>query len=475
MGISSGLLHALAVLAVSTISVDRAQAEVEYVIAISVDGGRGDFIKTFIDTAPTEFPNFKRLRDMSAATFNARTDYTESITIPAHLCMLTGRPVRLPTGLTARVHHGIALDAPSSTETVHNSGLNSGLYKASIFDVVHDRGLSTALYMGKARLQICGRSWDAANGALDVTGMDDGRNKIDSATIMEASGTSATSTMLATFVGSIATSTLKNFTIFHIADTDYAGHSGGWSTTVGSPYRNTMKTADGWLGQILDALQANAALTGKVAIILTADHGGGSPPINHTDATIAANYTVPFLVAAPGVTGGSNIYDYFENRFDAQTSRPNYTDLAQPMRNGDVANLSAALLGVPTVPGSLMVPEFKKPLSIVRNNEVIRLSWPAYLTGYTLEWTDDLTAGPWTTVMQGIVESEGQNAYLISTPPPSRFFRLRKPSAPAAVGAATASTQSSLGTTAPVSVTSTNSKEVRKDRGATRPGKANRR
>ena len=110
--------------------------QIEHVIVISIDGGRGDFLQTFIDTAPTEFPNFKRLREMSAYTFNARCDYTESITIPDHLCMLTGRTVRQPAGLPTGISHGITTDSPGSAETIHNSGLNAGLYKASIFDVV---------------------------------------------------------------------------------------------------------------------------------------------------------------------------------------------------------------------------------------------------------------------------------------------------------------------------------------------------
>ena len=71
------------------------RADIQYVIAISIDGLRGDFLKTFVETAPTEFPNFVRLRNQSAFTFNARCDYTDSITIPDHLCMLTGRPSRL--------------------------------------------------------------------------------------------------------------------------------------------------------------------------------------------------------------------------------------------------------------------------------------------------------------------------------------------------------------------------------------------
>lgn len=409
----------------------RAITQIQYVIAISIDGGRGDYIQNFIDTAPLEFPGFKRLRDMSAYTFNARCDYTESITIPDHLCMITGRPVRQPAGLPATLPHGVISDAPLATETVHNSGLNIGVYKAGIFDMVHDRGFGTALYMGKTRLTICDRSWDATNGALDTTGVDNGRDKIDIGMIVEASGVpTATPGMLANFVAAIQAGTLKNFTLFQIADTDYAGHSGGWSTTVGGGYRNTMKTADGWLVQILDAVQNNAALAGRVAIMLTADHGGGgtTPNNTHTDATLLGNYTIPFFLSAPGIAGGSSIYGWLENRFDPAAARPLYTDARQPMRNGDIANLSTALLGLPSVPGSLMLPELVKPVNVTRNGNDLTVVWPAYLTGWTLEFTDDLPSGVWTTITTGLTDSSGQHVHTVSVPAPEkRFFRLHRP------------------------------------------------
>src|SRR4051812_16962309 len=100
-------IAATALLAISGL----ARAEVTYVIAISIDGGRGDFLQTFIETAPTEFPNFKRLRDRSARTFNARTDYLHSITIPDHLSMLTGRPVQSTGSVPASAAHGYTSDS----------------------------------------------------------------------------------------------------------------------------------------------------------------------------------------------------------------------------------------------------------------------------------------------------------------------------------------------------------------------------
>ncbi|MDB6153308.1 MAG: hypothetical protein JWL90_1761 [Chthoniobacteraceae bacterium] len=96
-----------------------------------------------------------------------------------------------------------------------------------------------------------------------------------------------------------------------------------------------------------------------------------------------------------------------------------------------MANLSAALLGFPSVPGSLMIPELKKPLTIIHGTNTATISWPLYLTGYTLETTDELATGTWTTVSSGVIESDNQNTYTILSPSRVRFFRLRKPIDPA--------------------------------------------
>ena len=68
------------------------RAEVQHVIAISVDGLRGDYLQTFVTSAPTNFPNLVRLRDAGAFTYNARCDFNFSETVPNHCAMITGRP-----------------------------------------------------------------------------------------------------------------------------------------------------------------------------------------------------------------------------------------------------------------------------------------------------------------------------------------------------------------------------------------------
>lgn len=410
----------------------RAFAEIQYVIAVSVDGLRGDFLQSFVGTAPNEFPNFVRLRDASAFTYNARCDYDYSETVPNHLAMITGRPVLQPGGFPTSAFTGFTNNFPAETtppfDNVHvylaASGTNSGPYKASIFDVAHDRGLTTALYLGKTRLEIIRRSFDATNGALDITGPDNGRNKINFAQVQNG----ATGTLITTLVAHIA-GTLERFTFLHITDPDTAGHSTGWTTTVGGAYRNSIITLDGYIGSLLNAIQANPALAGKVAIMLTGDHGGGGlagSPTAHTDATQPGNYTIPFFLSAPGVPGGSDLYSLFGNRFNPGTSQPTFLAPAQPVHNADIANLSASLLGLPVVPGAPLVAEFKKPLMLTQSGNTMTVSWPLYLTGYTLESADALEPAVWTPITAGLVETAGQKTYSFAYPPPDRrFFRLR--------------------------------------------------
>jgi hypothetical protein len=411
----------------STLLATPASAAIQYVIVIVIDGGRGDFMQSFIESAPIEFPNFTRLRDSSAYTFNARCDYTESVTVPNHLSILTGRPVRQPAGLPKTVQHGVTSDDPATTETVHNSGLNAGVYKASIFDMLHDRGLTTAVYFGKTTLGICERSWNATNGALDPIAPDNGRDKIDLTSIYTPSP-GATDTVVGNFVRSIQTRELKNFTIFHIEEADYAGHTGGWTTAAAGSYRAAIKAIDGWLGEILDALRANALLENKVALMVTADHGGGVPLTHHYESTAPENYTIPFFLVAPGIIGGTSLYNYFENRYDPGVTRPSYTDPQQPVRNGDAANLAASLLGLPTVTGSTMKPQLTKSIAASRNGSAMIVSWPLYLTGCTLEYSDNLASHVWLPINGGVTDVGGSHVFSFAFPPlQNRFFRLRGP------------------------------------------------
>jgi hypothetical protein len=121
------------------------RAEITHILAISIDGLRGDFLQQLLREAPEEFPNFIRLRETSAYTYNARCDAESSVTVVNHIGMITGRPAIQVEDQPVDLHHGYLSNFPLENETIHTHGNPAVPYKASIFDVVHDRGLSTAL------------------------------------------------------------------------------------------------------------------------------------------------------------------------------------------------------------------------------------------------------------------------------------------------------------------------------------------
>jgi hypothetical protein len=402
----------------------RAGAAVEHVIAISVDGLRGDLLEKFLEETPQDFPNFIRLRDSGAATFNARCDYWYSETVPNHVCMVTGRPVLEPIpGGGSR--HGYTSNFPLPTDTIHGGSTppSPANYKASVFDVVHDHGLSTALYLGKTRLGIIPRSYDAINGAPDAVGEDNGRAKIDFLRMQDG----LTTTLVSALTSRIAVEPFEEFSFFHITDPDTAGHASGWIGDDG-PYRNSIKTVDAYLGLLFAALDARSSSAGEVAIVLTADHGGGGGGLttDHSNAQVRENYTIPFFVLAPGVEPGSDTYALLEDRVDPGIERIAYTGTRQPIRNGDLANVSLALLGLPPVPGSYMRPEFAKPLTIVAEQGERSVRWPRYLNSWQLEASTDLARAAWQPISSGIIERGGSYAFAIDASERRWFFRLRR-------------------------------------------------
>ncbi|MFV2065710.1 MAG: alkaline phosphatase family protein, partial [Pirellulales bacterium] len=156
-------------------------APIENVIHISVDGLPSNLLEPLLAAAPASYPNFARLLDESASTFNARTDFNNTYTTPSHTSMVTGRPVDSPTGDPLDVtHHGYTNNGePRPDWTLHNQGNPNVAYIASVFDVAHDYGLSTALYASKTKFVIYDQSYDATTGAPDLVGTDNGRDKID--------------------------------------------------------------------------------------------------------------------------------------------------------------------------------------------------------------------------------------------------------------------------------------------------------
>lgn len=230
---------------------------------------------------------------------------------------------------------------PLTNQTLHS---NRGSYVPSIFDVAHDNGLRTAMYAGKTKFSLYDTSYNATNGANDITGANNGNDKIDTYLYNSNSTTLTTS-----FITSMQANPF-NYTFLHFADPDNAGHANGWGSTQ---YNTALKTVDNRLGDIFNMIASTPALTGKTAIVLTADHGGSGS--DHSDPALASDYTIPFYVwgIGTGVASGVDLYSLnTTTRTNPLTGRPDYLALGQPIRNGDSANFELDMLGLGSVPGS---------------------------------------------------------------------------------------------------------------------------
>jgi hypothetical protein len=214
-----------------------------------------------------------------------------------------------------------------------------------VFDVVHDNGLRTGLYAGKGKFSLFDTSYNSTYGAADITGADNGPDKIDTYLI------SNSASLITSFKSAMTGSAPLNYVLFHYTETDSTGHNPGWGS---SAYNQALKDMDGYLGQMFTMIAADPDLNGKTAVILTADHGGSGT--NHSNAVLALNYTIPFYVWGPGVTAGADLYALNPtsrlNPIAPNNLRPDYSAAGQPIRNGDAANLALGLLGLDAIFGS---------------------------------------------------------------------------------------------------------------------------
>ncbi|UII32776.1 alkaline phosphatase family protein [Fulvivirga ulvae] len=307
---------------------------VDHVLHISVDGLRPDVITSM---GQERLPNFFRFRTEGAWTDNARTDRSNTSTIPGHTSQVTGRQV-----LGKNAHNFIWNSDPGPV-TLHTF---AG-YIASAFDVAHDHGLSTALYAGKSKFILFENSYNASNGAPDITGENNGKDKIDTYVY---NGDMAQLT--AQFISDYKVSQY-GYAFFHFRYPDSQGHSTGWNIAPLEEYSQKVAEVDALIGDLFATIENTPGLAGRTAIILTADHGGELGSTGHGNLLHPDNYTIPFYVWGPGVAMGADLYALnAETRRDPSYSQEYDEDAIQPIRYADVANLSLNFLGLPSVPGS---------------------------------------------------------------------------------------------------------------------------
>ena len=303
---------------------------VRRVVAISVDGLNPLAIHRL---GPTRTPNLHRMMREGSATLEARSAVESTQTLPNHTTMLTGRRVDRRAG-----GHGVTFNEDNGG-TVHQT---AGGYVASIFDVVHDHGRSTALYASKLKFQFYVRSWNA-NGALDRVGPDNGAAKIDRVALKRDDDEAAEA-----LVDALRTNP-ATFSFLHVARPDEVGHEHDW---MEYHYLRAVEKTDRLVGTVLDTIAEDPELRGSTVVLLTADHGGRLDREGHSDVTDPENYRVPFLAWGAGIPAGEDLYTLNEEAYRYPgTGRPGY-DGAQPIRNGDLANLVGDALDLPGTPAS---------------------------------------------------------------------------------------------------------------------------
>ncbi len=304
-------------------------AEADRTIHVSIDGLRSDHVNE------TLTPNLHQLILDGSSTLNARTDPSFTQTLPNHHSQFTGRNVYGIDG------HQIDYNNAIIGVTVHHE---AGSYIASVFDVVHDNGGDTILIAGKSKFDMFERNWNL-NGALDVTGEDNGTQKIsfyDRDNPQDA---------VPAFIDFFSTTTAPAHGFYHIRTPDSGGHTSGWGTVE---YAESVTEADRILGELLTALDGTG-LRDTTTVIVTSDHGGPTDGFLHSDATDPSNFTVPLIIEGPGVTPGSDLYSQnVDDRFDPGDTQIQLGGSAQPIRTGETANIVLDLLGLPSVPGSTL-------------------------------------------------------------------------------------------------------------------------
>lgn len=199
-------------------------APADHVVVISIDGGKPAAV------LKAQMPNLKRMMSEGAYSFTART-ISPSLTLPSHVSMFTGVDPKV---------HGI------------NWNFWNPLYGpvrvSTAFSIVKASGLSTAIFAAKDKFKHLN-----VPGSLDIFSI---KNNDASSVAAEAS--------------SYITSNTPAFSLIHLPDADYAGHSSGWD---GSEQQRAFAKVDEAIGKIIQTVETIYAGKNYV-VIVTADHGG---------------------------------------------------------------------------------------------------------------------------------------------------------------------------------------------------------
>ena len=292
-----------------------APAPVTHVVAVSVDGLNP---RALVRLGRSRTPHLHALLARGASTLDARTSHETTVTLPNHTGMVTGRPVRLRLG-----GHGVRWNSDRPSPATVQEAADGPV--GSVFSAVADAGGSTALFASKSKFRLWQRSWPDA---------------IDRTTVRTHNGR-----LVDAFVADLGTD--RAFRFVHLSRPDVVGHRAGY---MSRPYLRAVRRADRLVGRVVAAVATDPLLEDTTAIVLTSDHGGLGR--EHDEVRDPSNFRIPFVVTAPGVEPGSDLYALNPGRARPGRHRVAYAAERQPVRNSDLANLALDLLGLPALEGS---------------------------------------------------------------------------------------------------------------------------
>lgn len=251
------------------------------VVLVSVDGLRGD--------AMAHMPHLAALAAAGAST-SAMSTVLPSVTVPGHLSMLSGRDV---------TRYGITSNALDSIAALRFALSGS----TTVFDWV----------------RAAHRSAEAITGA----------SLIGDAVVSDAQGFFGLDTLVATDTRAeaiserararLARGNAPALLFVHFPDADLAGHESGFvvpgvasaagGDSLSPAYLAAANRIDAAIGQLRAALQP-ALDSGRVALVVTADHGGGSgadcvegiPAFREHCTAAPGDELIPFVAVGRGIT-----------------------------------------------------------------------------------------------------------------------------------------------------------------------------
>jgi len=262
---------------------DSSLPAVSRVVVVSIDGLRGDAVQ--------KMPALAALEARAAWTDSMQT-VVPSLTVPGHLAMFTGRDVTT-MGVT--------------TNTLDQSaGLSLAINGATtMFQWVKEAGGRTSALAATSLIPESSlASAESFFGIDQITSITADLGALRASAIAAATAADAPTLL---FV--------------HIPTVDFAGHDFGWVRTdsaapdggdvLGVQYLSAARGADSVVDAIWHALQP-AIESGDVALVVTADHGGGHgehcvagmPAVREHCTSQPGDRTTPFLLVAKGVLPG---------------------------------------------------------------------------------------------------------------------------------------------------------------------------